>query len=241
MIISHYICVSSDPESSSTSQTQDVNTARAKPLQKRPSMSQASLSEAALSAEGPQTACSAVVPDIPCCPIVPPVSLDVSAQEVAEVPQQQVTYDRSPGVEPPISPTQTPPVVLLQPFATPTPQASVSSSQPQPQSPTHQPQSSTHQPQSPTHQPQNAPSLQPGESDGEGPPRLEFADRTIKTLDEKLRNLLYQEYHPSQTTSSASEPPGSPPLSDSQGSDGAARKAEKLVKSILIVFIHINI
>ncbi|XP_026126517.1 serine/threonine-protein kinase WNK2 isoform X5 [Carassius auratus] len=231
-----------NPESSSTSQTQDVNTARAKPLQKRPSMSQASLSEAALSAEGPQTACSAVVPDIPCCPIVPPVSLDVSAQEVAEVPQQQVTYDRSPGVEPPISPTQTPPVVLLQPFATPTPQASVSSSQPQPQSPTHQPQSSTHQPQSPTHQPQssthqpqspthqpqNAPSLQPGESDGEGPPRLEFADRTIKTLDEKLRNLLYQEYHPSQTTSSASEPPGSPPLSDSQGSDGAARKAEKL-------------
>ncbi|XP_052418816.1 serine/threonine-protein kinase WNK2 isoform X1 [Carassius gibelio] len=231
-----------NPESSSTSQTQDVNTARAKPLQKRPSMSQASLSEAALSAEGPQTACSAVVPDIPCCPIVPPVSLDVSAQEVAEVPQQQVTYDRSPSVEPPISPTQTPPVVLLQPFAMPTPQASVSSSQPQPQSPTHQPQSSTHQPQSPTHQPQssthqpqspthqpqNAPSLQPGESDGEGPPRLEFADRTIKTLDEKLRNLLYQEYHPSQTTSSASEPPGSPPLSDSQGSDGAARKAEKL-------------
>uniref|UniRef100_A0A8C2D0K7 non-specific serine/threonine protein kinase n=1 Tax=Cyprinus carpio TaxID=7962 RepID=A0A8C2D0K7_CYPCA len=111
----------------------------------------------------------------------------------------------------------------------------------QPQSPTHQPQSPTHQPQSPTHQPQNAPPLQPGESDGEGPPRLEFADRTIKTLDEKLRNLLYQEYHPSQTTSSASEPPGSPPLSGSQGSDGAVRKAEKLVKSILIVFIHIYI
>ncbi|KTF70896.1 hypothetical protein cypCar_00048771, partial [Cyprinus carpio] len=37
-----------------------------------------------------------------------------------------------------------------------------------------------------------------------------------------------QEYHPSQTTSSASEPPGSPPLSGSQGSDGAVRKAEKL-------------
>lgn len=39
------------------------------------------------------------------------------------------------------------------------------------------------------------------ESDGEGPPRVDFADNTIKSLDEKLRNLLYQEYVP---TSSAS-------------------------------------
>ncbi|XP_048344157.1 serine/threonine-protein kinase WNK2 isoform X3 [Sphaerodactylus townsendi] len=31
------------------------------------------------------------------------------------------------------------------------------------------------------------------ESDGEGPPRVDFADNTIKSLDEKLRNLLYQE------------------------------------------------
>ncbi|XP_058640890.1 serine/threonine-protein kinase WNK2-like isoform X2 [Onychostoma macrolepis] len=217
-----------NPESSSTSQTQDVNTARTKPLQKQPSVPQVSLSEIAPSVEGPQAACAAVVPDIPCCPIVPPVSLDVSAQKTAEVPQEPVTHSSSPSVEPPVSQIQTPPVVLLQPFATPTPQASVSSGQSQPQSPTHQPQSPTHQPQSPVHQPQNAPPLQLGESDGEGPPRLEFADRTIKTLDEKLRNLLYQEYHPSQTTSSASEPPGSPPLSDSQGSDGAMRKAEKL-------------
>ncbi|XP_016398065.1 serine/threonine-protein kinase WNK2-like isoform X3 [Sinocyclocheilus rhinocerous] len=231
-----------NPESSSTFQTQDVSTARAKPLQKRPSVPQASLSEVAPSAVGPQAACAAVVPDIPCCPIVPPVSLDVSAQKAAEVPQQPVACSSSHGVEPPVSQTQTPPVVLLQPFSTPAPQALVSSGQSQPQSPTHQPQSSTHQPQSPTHQPQssthqpqspahqpqNVPPLQPGESDGEGPPRLEFADRTIKTLDEKLRNLLYQEYHPSQTTCSASEPPGSPPLSDSQGSDAAVRKAEKL-------------
>ncbi|XP_016085022.1 serine/threonine-protein kinase WNK2-like [Sinocyclocheilus grahami] len=224
-----------NPESSSTSQTQDVSTARAKPLQKRPSVPQASLSEVAPSAECPQAACAAVVPDIPCCPIVPPVSLDVSAQKATEVPQHLVAYSSSPGVEPLVSQTQTPPVVLLQPFSTPTPQALVSSGQSQLQSPTHQPQSPTHQlqspthqPQSPTHQPQNVPPLQPGESDGEGPPRLEFADRTIKTLDEKLRNLLYQEYQPSQTTSSASEPPGSPPLSDSQGSDAAVRKAEKL-------------
>ncbi|XP_027692786.1 serine/threonine-protein kinase WNK2 isoform X9 [Vombatus ursinus] len=40
------------------------------------------------------------------------------------------------------------------------------------------------------------------ESDGEGPPpRVGFVDSTIKSLDEKLRNLLYQEYVP---TSSAS-------------------------------------
>lgn len=245
MIISHYYLCFPDPESSSISQTQDVNTAGAKPLQKWPSVPQASLSEVAPLAEGPQAACTvgvSVVSDIQCCPLVPPVSLDVAAQKATEGPQQPVVHTSSPSAEPPVSQTQ--PVVLQQP----TPKASVTSgqSQPQspthqPQSPTHQPQSPTHQPQSPTHQPQNAPPLQPGESDGEGPPRLEFADRTIKTLDEKLRNLLYQEYHPSQTTSSASEPPGSPPLSGSQGSDGAVRKAEKLVKSILIVFIHIYI
>ncbi|XP_005593732.3 serine/threonine-protein kinase WNK3 isoform X2 [Macaca fascicularis] len=41
------------------------------------------------------------------------------------------------------------------------------------------------------------PTLQPTtvlESDGERPPKLEFADNRIKTLDEKLRNLLYQEH-----------------------------------------------
>ncbi|XP_008411828.2 serine/threonine-protein kinase WNK3 isoform X3 [Poecilia reticulata] len=32
------------------------------------------------------------------------------------------------------------------------------------------------------------------ESDSEGPPKIEFVDNRIKTLDEKLRNLLYQEY-----------------------------------------------
>ncbi|XP_055473913.1 serine/threonine-protein kinase WNK3 isoform X3 [Psammomys obesus] len=39
--------------------------------------------------------------------------------------------------------------------------------------------------------------LQPAtilESDGERPPKMEFADNRIKTLDEKLRNLLYQEH-----------------------------------------------
>lgn len=48
-------------------------------------------------------------------------------------------------------------------------------------------------------QQQNPPGT--AESDGEGPPRVDFVDNTIKSLDEKLRTLLYQEYVP---TSSAS-------------------------------------
>uniref|UniRef100_A0A8C8RC92 non-specific serine/threonine protein kinase n=1 Tax=Pelusios castaneus TaxID=367368 RepID=A0A8C8RC92_9SAUR len=53
---------------------------------------------------------------------------------------------------------------------------------------------------------------QPGavESDGEGPPRVDFADNTIKSLDEKLRNLLYQEYVP--TSASAGTPDSYAPL-----------------------------
>ncbi|XP_073672388.1 serine/threonine-protein kinase WNK2 isoform X2 [Paramisgurnus dabryanus] len=179
------------------------------------------------SVTGPQAACTvgvSMVSDIPCCPISPPLSLDVTAQKADETPQQPVTHNTSPSTELPLSQTQ--PVVMQQPFATPTPQSSVISGQSQPQSPTHQSQ------QAMSSTPGSAASQVlsvggPGESDGEGPPRLEFADRTIKTLDEKLRNLLYQEYHPSQITSSASDPPGSPPLSDSQGSD-TLRRAEKL-------------
>lgn len=47
---------------------------------------------------------------------------------------------------------------------------------------------------------------QPLESDGEGPPpRVGFVDSTIKSLDEKLRNLLYQEHVP--TSSASAETP----------------------------------
>ncbi|XP_053704830.1 serine/threonine-protein kinase WNK3 isoform X2 [Synchiropus splendidus] len=42
------------------------------------------------------------------------------------------------------------------------------------------------------------------ESDSEGPPKIEFVDNRIKTLDEKLRNLLYQEYSAGATPASAS-------------------------------------
>ncbi|NXT94509.1 WNK2 kinase, partial [Anhinga rufa] len=49
------------------------------------------------------------------------------------------------------------------------------------------------------------------ESDGEGPPRVDFVDNTIKSLDEKLRNLLYQEYVPT-SSASAGTPDTSLPL-----------------------------
>uniref|UniRef100_A0A8B9Q697 non-specific serine/threonine protein kinase n=1 Tax=Apteryx owenii TaxID=8824 RepID=A0A8B9Q697_APTOW len=49
------------------------------------------------------------------------------------------------------------------------------------------------------------------ESDGEGPPRVDFVDNTIKSLDEKLRNLLYQEYVPT-SSASAGTPDSFAPL-----------------------------
>ncbi|KAJ8394782.1 hypothetical protein AAFF_G00041370 [Aldrovandia affinis] len=104
------------------------------------------------------------VSDIPCCPIVPPLSLDVG---VAQDTAGQTDEPQVPGQ-----------VVLQQPFATPM-QPSMGGAMP------------SSQPQSPAQAPP-APQQQagPGESDGEGPPRVEFVDNTIKTLDEKLRNLF---------------------------------------------------
>lgn len=52
-------------------------------------------------------------------------------------------------------------------------------------------------PLGPTNQPPSA-----LESDGEGPPpRVGFVDNTIKSLDEKLRTLLYQEHVPTSAAS----------------------------------------
>ncbi|XP_044538810.1 serine/threonine-protein kinase WNK3-like [Gracilinanus agilis] len=48
--------------------------------------------------------------------------------------------------------------------------------------------------QSPGLDPAPLPSSLVPEGDGERPPKLEFVDNRIKTLDEKLRNLLYQEH-----------------------------------------------
>lgn len=56
------------------------------------------------------------------------------------------------------------------------------------------------------------------ESDSEGPPKMGFVDNRIKTLDEKLRNLLYQEYNSGTTHSGAASAPVSA-TSTSAGGD----------------------
>lgn len=99
-----------------------------------------------------------------------------------------------------------------------------------------QPGTVTSQPQSPAHlSSQNSQSSSqqpstggaPGESDSEGPRRVEFVDRTIKTLDEKLRNLLYQEHPQTQASNATSDPQAccseeahSPTVSERQVTEG---------------------
>ncbi|XP_041323148.1 serine/threonine-protein kinase WNK2 isoform X5 [Pyrgilauda ruficollis] len=58
-------------------------------------------------------------------------------------------------------------------------------------------------------QQQNPPGT--AESDSEGPPRVDFVDNTIKSLDEKLRNLLYQEYVPTSSASAGTPDTSVPP------------------------------
>lgn len=114
--------------------------------------------------------------DMPCCPLVMPLTLDTG-----------VSAQRSSPVTPPLM-QDTHGIVLQQPFA------SVGGAKPpsMPQSPA-------------TSQHHHA----PNESDGEGRARVGFVDSTIKTLDEKLRNLLYQEYVPMYPSGCAAETPGS--------------------------------
>ncbi|XP_061591833.1 serine/threonine-protein kinase WNK2 isoform X2 [Cololabis saira] len=174
---------------------------------------------------------SCISADMPCCAIVPPVSLDVNASNkgagagvFASSQTDQHNEEASPTSELPPHVACHQSVVLQQPYATPM-----------------QPGTVTSQPQSPAHQNPQMSSQQQcggqGESDSEGPRRVEFVDRTIKTLDEKLRNLLYQEHAPSQPPSNTSEPQASsteglssPPLSDGQSTEGplAKKKMEPL-------------
>lgn len=135
--------------------------------------------------------------EVPCCPLVMPLSLDVSGSQggspLTPLPVQDTGVPKDPlGVSyAPETRSERPqqPVVLHQPFSS-VGGAKVPSL-----------------PQSP------APSQHvagPGESDGEGRlGRGGFVDSTIKTLDEKLRNLLYQEYAPMYPSGSAAETPGS--------------------------------
>ncbi|KAM6925354.1 serine/threonine-protein kinase WNK2 isoform 5-T5 [Xenentodon cancila] len=168
---------------------------------------------------------ASMVTDMPCCAIVPPVSLDVNASNkgagagvLVSSQTDQDNQKASPTSELPPQLACHQSVVLQQPYATPMQPGTVTS---QPQSPAHQnPQMSSQQQ-----------SGGQGESDSEGPRRVEFVDRTIKTLDEKLRNLLYQEHTPSQPSSNTSEPQASsteglssPPLSDGQSTEGPLTK-----------------
>lgn len=135
--------------------------------------------------------------EVPCCPLVMPLSLDVTGSQggspLTPLPVQDTGMSKDPLVVSyaPATRSERPqqPVVLHQPFSS-VGGAKVPSL-----------------PQSP------APSQHvagPGESDGEGRlVRGSFVDSTIKTLDEKLRNLLYQEYAPMYPSGSAAETPGS--------------------------------
>ncbi|XP_077060062.1 serine/threonine-protein kinase WNK2 isoform X7 [Siphateles boraxobius] len=143
-----------------------------------------------------EIACAvSMVEDVPCCPLVMPLSLEVSsgAQRSSSVmpPQSQDTTSAREQLHSITSSRverAQQPVVLQQPVST----VSGTKTPSLPQSP--------------------APSQHhfvPSESDGEGRGRGGFVDSTIKTLDEKLRNLLYQEYAPMYPSGSAAETPGS--------------------------------
>uniref|UniRef100_A0AAZ3S6N4 non-specific serine/threonine protein kinase n=1 Tax=Oncorhynchus tshawytscha TaxID=74940 RepID=A0AAZ3S6N4_ONCTS len=224
------------PAPQSSIQPQDPNVGKARMLQPQASGTKPT-TNSTTAAVGRHEPCVSMVTDIPCCPIVPPVSLDVNgvghkgaSSSSSCLPNQGASLSGDP---PPLGSHQ--PVVLQQPYATPSMVGGGggATTPSQPQSPAHQ-----------ASQQQDGPGGSGsggggglGESDGEGPPRVEFVDRTIKTLDEKLRNLLYQEYAPSAPSSTASDLQGfstegvsSPLVSDSQTitEGGLPRKGELL-------------
>nr|XP_046199186.1 serine/threonine-protein kinase WNK2-like isoform X3 [Oncorhynchus gorbuscha] len=229
----------------SSAQSQDTNVGKARVQQPQASGTKPSSTSATTAAMGRHDSlsgsepCISMVTDIPCCPIVPPVSLDVNGaghkgvSGTSCLPNQEASLSGDPP--PPLDSHQ--PVVLQQPYAMPSMVGGGGGARTpsQPQSPAHQ-----------ASQQQDGPGGSGsgggcglGESDGEGPPRVEFVDRTIKTLDEKLRNLLYQEYAQSAPSSTASDLQGSntegissPPVSDCQTTSGGglSRKGAVLVK-----------
>ncbi|XP_040904945.1 serine/threonine-protein kinase WNK2 isoform X4 [Toxotes jaculatrix] len=224
---------SSLPPAAQTSvQALEKNTGKPRVQQTQPCVTKHALAagvshQNSLPVEEPCISAVSMVTDMPCCAIVPPVSLDVNAIDkgaagrLASSQTNQPNEKASPTGVPQLASHQS--VVLQQPYATPMQPGTVTS---QPQSPAHQ----TSQNSQSSSQQQPA-SGGPGESDSEGPRRVEFVDRTIKTLDEKLRNLLYQEHAPSQPSGTASDPQASstegvssPPVSDGQSSEGALTK-----------------
>ncbi|XP_051735229.1 serine/threonine-protein kinase WNK1 isoform X3 [Ctenopharyngodon idella] len=63
------------------------------------------------------------------------------------------------------------------------------------------------------------------ESDSEGPPKIEFVDNRIKTLDEKLRTLLYQEHSGSGAALASGSTGGPGPALNSTSGSAAASTA----------------
>ncbi|KAM6982272.1 serine/threonine-protein kinase WNK2 isoform 2-T2 [Tautogolabrus adspersus] len=241
--LSSQTCSSSLPPAAQTSVTpQNQTVDKARIQQPQPCLTKhgstaggSSGQHSSLPMEEPCISAVSMVTDIPCCAIVPPVSLDVdaigkkAAGGIVSSQTNQPNQKSSPTEELPPQHSSHQSVVLQQPYATPMQPGTVTS---QPQSPAHQnPQNSQ------SSSLQQSASAGPVESDSEGPKRVEFADRTIKTLDEKLRNLLYQEHAPSQPSSTASEPQASstegvttPPVSEGQSTEGAltTQKGEPL-------------
>ncbi|XP_037388381.1 serine/threonine-protein kinase WNK2 isoform X2 [Pygocentrus nattereri] len=137
-------------------------------------------------------ACAASVAEsVPCCPLVMPLALDVSAGIQQPSPLTPPLAQEAPSAREQlqsISERGQHPVVMQQPFSAVG--GAKAPSLPQSPAPSQHPHA-------------------PNESDGEGRGRVGFVDSTIKTLDEKLRNLLYQEYVPMYPSGSAAETPGS--------------------------------
>ncbi|XP_072521653.1 serine/threonine-protein kinase WNK2 isoform X3 [Salminus brasiliensis] len=157
-----------------------------------PSAKLGSLSPIHAAQQVAEIACAASVAEsVPCCPLVMPLALDVSAGIQQASPLTPPLPQDVPSAREQlqsISERGQHPVVLQQPFSA----VGGAKAPSLPQSP------------APAQQP-----LGPSESDGEGRGRVGFVDSTIKTLDEKLRNLLYQEYAPMYPSGSAAETPGS--------------------------------
>lgn len=165
--------------------------------------------------------CIAMVTEMPCCAIVPPVSLEVNGNNKTGPPSASSSQKSLNKTTPTGDVASQQSVVLQQPFA----------SSMQPGSVTSQPESPAHQASQTSSGQQQVSSGHQGESDNEGPRRVEFVDRTIKTLDEKLRTLLYQEHAPSQSCNTTSDPQASSaeeisstPGSDGQSTEGAQAK-----------------
>ncbi|KAM9374668.1 serine/threonine-protein kinase WNK2 [Phaethornis superciliosus] len=183
----------------------------------------------------PQAEEGTCVPDveIACCSVGPHVAVPaapVAAAEPCPLPvlPDAVVLERQPAAQVPQLPEAAQPGLLQHPFLSQAfpPAEPLGLAGSQLQSPTQVPVVAPQQhamlAQTQTQaQPGPCPGvgvslLQPStaESDGEGPPRVDFVDNTIKSLDEKLRNLLYQEYVP---TSSASAGTPEAPVPSEQG------------------------